>query len=151
MTREIKFRAWLKYNGKHQMVNNNWIMNTISQGDGYSFSDFQNLMQYTGLKDKNGVEIYEGDILKYTRVNWYYPGHPNHNTDIINQIEIYWDEEDNEMSRRTFDFERLKKNPDCEPYSSSGSLGAMRGDERADENIFEVIGNIYEDSHLLES
>lgn len=49
--RKIKLRAW-QYN---QMVQ----VSTIT------FDTFAApLMQYTGLKDKNGVEIYEGDILR---------------------------------------------------------------------------------------
>ena len=48
--REIKFRAWDK---------NEKIM---IPADEFYFS--YEMMQYTGLKDKNGKEIYEGDILK---------------------------------------------------------------------------------------
>lgn len=55
MSREIKFRAW---DGK-KMFDPIFInTKTCTEIDG----NF--LMQYTGLKDKNGVEIYEGDILK---------------------------------------------------------------------------------------
>jgi len=52
--REIKFRAWDNRNKVMDIPDN--IANGI---DGEKYQ----IMQYTGLKDKNGVEIYEGDII----------------------------------------------------------------------------------------
>ena len=154
--REIKFRAW-EEKGKDMIYSHrgNFVMELdgecsfVEWGHNY-FKPMPDLilMQFTGLKDKNEKEIYEGDILKITRVNWYCPGHPENNTDVIDQVEIYWDEEKNGMFSRTFDFERLKRNPNQRPYCSSGSLGSGWNDERADENIWEVIGNIYENPEL---
>jgi len=63
--REIKFRAWDK------VFNLMWDKNSFTSGKTSVLFDWIErnkdpkgiiLMQYTGLKDKNGKEIYEGDI-----------------------------------------------------------------------------------------
>jgi uncharacterized phage protein (TIGR01671 family) len=64
--REIKFRAWDEYDNKmykKQAVDEDGYAVDINGDEAYSNEPGRVLMQYTGLKDKNGVEIYEGDIL----------------------------------------------------------------------------------------
>lgn len=63
MTREIKFRAWCKKNKVWQKRFNVTQDGNFSIGNGANYSEKIILMQYTGLHDKNGVEIYDGDIV----------------------------------------------------------------------------------------
>lgn len=62
--REIKFRAWDGKTATYPtLIGRYGDSFTCWHGDG--FFDTEELEQFTGLRDKNGKEIYEGDILEH--------------------------------------------------------------------------------------
>ena len=95
--------------------------------------------QYTGLTDKNGNKVFEGDILKYTRKNWHEPLSSKNGTDLITFLEIYYDNTCVAFKYKHYDENRK--------LFGVGFLSLE--DSRAEETIIEVIGNIHDNPELL--
>ena len=86
MEREIKFRAWDKekkmflYFALHPQKFNWGETDYTKTSDmngylcGINFPNISDWMQFTGLKDKNGKDIYEGDIIKISNHDEVYFG-----------------------------------------------------------------------------
>lgn len=111
--REIKFRAWQRIGTPHMVPWKHHLQN-------FTFKEFNSgyyeFMQYTGLKDRKGKEIYESDIVAWNTgekfvVRWFAP-------------------------HAKFLYRCIKKG-----YGIDNDAGSHE---------VEVIGNIYEHSHLLE-
>ena len=124
MNREMKFRVYIS---KYKILDTPDIINFNTQevkydSDYYSLDDIE-LMQYTGIKDKNGKEIYEGDILRYS---FPYDRRLRH----ISPVSYL----DTQASFGIVDF-----------YGNNIPLYDIPTN-----NYFEVIGNIYENEELLQ-
>ena len=143
--RKIKFRAWEKsvrgLDARGMMWQSDETFKDYVLGfdgsvyekfvDSFAGQSFENyrdvsdrfiLMQYTGLKDKNGREIYEGDIVRYKLGGDWIVGDVRYDADSARYVKRA------EKAGSSWDYKDLAS------YASST----------------QVIGNIYEDPELLE-
>ena len=152
MKREIKFRLWLKPEHWNEEDNEGLMTNGLPLGgwdkwwlnldnpfkEGYGLDgeftlDMIEIMQYTGLKDSTGKEIYEGDIVEVTNK------HNSYRDDKFVVTFEYWC-----FCLKTHKTTSFEKAVGFRQLMPDAKVHMM------DEPILKVIGNIYENPELLE-
>lgn len=146
-----KFRAWLK---KEQKMDNeidhiSWLKDELNCiGDGITYMVLAEdlvLMQSTGLKDKNGKEIFEGDILKFNdEWNEYcHEGYVDGSVEGVNYVEVVKGEACFEFGQTRYPESSLFIHMEDEHLSFAELI-------KDKDFEFKIIGNIYENPELLE-
>lgn len=131
-----KFRAWHNELGRMMSIKNMWFQDSCleelelndSVMNDYitAYPDEIELMQSTGLLDKNGKEIFEGDIVT--------------DGEFIREI----------RNHQTLGFYMLDEEENERFFSDSASLEDFEEDAKIVSEILEIIGNIYENPEMLE-
>ena len=126
-----RYRAWDKdYKKMLEVENMNWF-NGKFESIGYGLTSLReankiDLMQSTGLRDKNGREIFEGDIVT--------------DGDVISDIKYH----------QTLGFYMIGKYGFSVPFGQGVDVEYFEEFAVHVSKTFEVIGNIYENPEILE-
>ena len=125
MNKEIEFRCWYD-NMMHRVVDIDFSHKFINLfgADIIGFNDGI-LMQYTGLKDKNGKKIFEGDIVQEVFFN--------------KKI----DKEERRYGKYIVKYDEIRAG--YVPFARGDGCGCCEYEVISEENA-EIIGNIYEDN-----